>query len=426
MIIPTKKFLSILSLAFFISITGIYYKELYFFQFIFYLLLFIVSTIDFFTVVKKKKLRIRRVHDKYLSIGVNNQIKITIENLSERICFLLIRDEYPVNFKADNDTCSIKLNPYTYGTVVYHVKPILKGKYFFKNIFVRTRGFLGLVFRQYKIKYNTEISVYPNLIELKKFLTLVSNNREEQLGYKLRLSGGETEFDFLREYQPGDNYKKINWKATAKKRHPIIEIDKKEYNRNIIVLLDTGRMMTTKYGYLTKLDYAIDTSLILAAASLKKNDRFGVLSFSDKVNAFLPPSKSNRILTSILSTLYESVPSFTKSDYLSLYYFIKNKITKNSILFVFSELYNNIVSKDLIIILKLLARHHKVRLISFEEIEKESEGKKYQQIVRWTIQQSQLIERESIIRDLSYKGVNTIKVNAENIKTRVVNSYLSS
>src|SRR4030042_6773956 len=102
----------------------------------------------------------------------------------------------------------------------------------------------------------------------------------------MRFSGGETEFDFLREYQPGDNYKKINWKATAKKRHPIIEIDKKEYNRNIVVLLDTGRMMTTKYGYMTKLDYAIDTSLILAAASLKKNDRFGILSFSDKVNAF--------------------------------------------------------------------------------------------------------------------------------------------
>lgn len=426
MIIPTKKFLIVLSLGFFLSITGFFFKNLSFLQYIFYLLLFLISAIDFTTIAKKKEIKINRIHEKYLSIGVDNQIKISIENRSKKKCYLIIRDEYPIGFDVKVDTCFIKLDPFSYGTVKYYVKPILKGNYTFNNIFFRVSGMLGMIYRQYRILISTSISVYPNLIELKKYLNLISQNRQEQLGYKIRLSGGETEFDFLREYQPGDNYKKINWKATAKKKYPIVEIDQKELNRNILVVLDTGRMMTTKYGYLTKLDYAIDAALILAAASIKKNDRFGILSFSDKINSYLPPSKSNKILTSILSTLYAATPTFTKSDYLNAYRFIKNKITKNSIFFVFSELYNNTVSKDLKEMLELLALYHKVRLISFEEIEKESSGKNYLEIIQWTLQQSQVIERETIIKDLYYKGVNTIKVNTDNINTLVVNSYLSS
>ncbi len=425
MILPTKKFLLILSSGFILSVTGFFFSELSILQYILYLLLFLFSIIDFLNIVKKNELKIKRIHEKYLSIGIDNQIKISIENFSNKKCFFIIRDEYPEQFEVENDTCNIKLKPLSFGTVSYYVKPLLKGKYNFNNIYIRASGLFGLIYRQYKISLKTSISVYPNIIELRKFLNLISQNRQEQIGYKMRLPGGEIEFDFLRDYQAGDNYKKINWKATAKKRHPIVEVDQKEFNRNILVILDTGRMMTTKYGYLTKLDYAIDTALILAAASIKKNDRFGMLSFSDKINFFLPPSKSNKVLTSILSTLYETIPTFTKSNYMNAYRFIKNKITKNSILFVFSELYNNIVSKELKEMLQLLAKHHKVRLISFEEIERESLGRNYLEIVQWTLQQSQIIERETIIKDLFYKGIHTIKVNADNIKTLVVNSYLS-
>jgi len=155
MIIPTKRFLIILALAFFLSASGLYFKEIYFLLYIFYFLLFILCAVDFFTIVNKKKLKIRRIHEKYLSIGGNNQIKISVENLCGRICSLIIRDEYPQNFEVGNDTCMIKLNPYAYGIVTYHVKPILKGKYYFKNIFVRVKGFMGLIYRQYKIRYNT-------------------------------------------------------------------------------------------------------------------------------------------------------------------------------------------------------------------------------------------------------------------------------
>lgn len=286
MILPTKKFLLILYSGFILSIIGFFFRELSILQYIFYLLLFLFSIIDFLSIVRRNEIKIKRIHEKYLSIGIDNQIKISIENFSNKKSFFIIRDEYPEEFEVKNDTCNIKLKPLFFGTVSYYVKPLLKGKYNFNNIYIRVSGKFGLIYRQYKISLQTSISVYPNIIELKKFLNLISQNRQEQIGYKMRLPGGETEFDFLRDYQSGDNYKKINWKATAKKRHPIVEIDQKEFNRNILVILDTGRMMTTKYGYLTKLDYAIDTALILAAASIKKNDRFGMLSFSDKINFF--------------------------------------------------------------------------------------------------------------------------------------------
>ena len=86
---------------------------------------------------------------------------------------------------------------------------------------------MNLIARQYKFYLPTNVKVYPNFVELKKYLNLAAKNRQEQIGYKRGMPGGETEFDFLRKYYPGDSYKKINWKATARKRFPIIKIEQK-------------------------------------------------------------------------------------------------------------------------------------------------------------------------------------------------------
>jgi uncharacterized protein (DUF58 family) len=425
MIIPSKRFFIIFASGFVFTILGFYFPSLGFLQFIFYGILLIICAIDFFYVPKRRDMEISRKCSKYLSIGVDNPVKISVRNYTGRDSTVLIRDGYPMGFLVEKDTLQSKLTAHGVVTLTYYIKPVKKGEYKFEKVFVRVLGKFGLLFRQYKIPIITDVMVYPNIIEVKKYLKMSQRNRLEQIGYKKRISGGESEFDFLREYQQGDEYRKINWKASARRNFPIVRVDRQEYNRNVMVLVDEGRMMTTRYGFLSKLDYAVDATLVLAASALQNNDHFGFVSFHKEIDNFLAPSRKARALTSVLTALYKASPDFVKSDYFNVYRLLKNRLRKNSIIFVFSELYNEVVSRDLVRFLKMLSMRHRVFFISFEEIEREAEGKDLREMTRWALQLEQTVEKETIIRDLSKKGVHTIRVNPENIKQRVVNSYLS-
>jgi len=202
-------------------------------------------------------------------------------------------------------------------------------------------------------------------------------------------------------------------------------VDEKEYNRNVFTLIDAGRMMTTRYGDLTKLDYAVDASLILAGAASRKKDFFGLLTFSDKVHSYIKPSRKNRVLNEVLSALYKTEADFYRSDYLAAYRYLMHRLRKNSIIFVFSELYDRIVSEDLMRLLRLLAGHHQIYFVSFEEVEEWAKGEDLGSIARKILQEEQIAEKETIVRELSKTGIRTIRVNAENIKQKVVNTYLS-
>ncbi|MCG8571694.1 MAG: DUF58 domain-containing protein [Spirochaetes bacterium] len=425
MLVFTRRFLFLILLLILLTLAVFWQPDWKIVIYVCYGLLCILLFTDYFSIIKKDHLKLERTNDKYLSIGAENIIRLNIENQSRQQLVLTIRDEYPADFEVTADTIHLKLEGLHYKTVYYYVKPLKKGTYHFYYCFIRIQGKFGLSCRQYKYHLPSQIQVYPNIIELKKFINLIHQNRPEQLGYRKPVSGNENEFDYLREYQPGDQYKKINWKSTAKHGYPITEVDQKEFNRNILLVLDTGRMMTTQYENFTKLDYAIDTSLILAAASRERKDYFGLVAFSEQVNHFLPPSRKQNVLSSILETLNHIQPDFKKSDYYSMYRFIKKKVTKNSIIFIFSELYSKIVSDELIKTLQLLGRYHQVHLISFEEKEQEAKGKNFTDITRWILQQSQFIDKESCIKDLQKKGIRVIRVNPHTIKSQVVNSYLS-
>ncbi|HPB80596.1 MAG TPA: DUF58 domain-containing protein [Spirochaetota bacterium] len=426
MYIPMPRFFYLLGTGFLLSGMSLVYRDLGWTQYLLYLLLGIACAADWLLIPRKKDIRPHRIHERYLSLSARNPVTIAVENASARSASLVLRDMYPESFTVIDDTMTLRLSSRSTGNVRYYAEPVKKGHYDFQEIHIRVSCFFGLGARQYRYRISTGVKVYPNLIEMKKYLRLASVNRLEQIGYRLRELGGETEFDFLRDYQHGDDYKKINWKATAKKRFPVTQVYEKEYNRNIVALLDSGRMMTTRYGAMTKLDLAVNASLMLAAAATNRKDHYGVMVFSDSIHSYIPPMKESRLYGNILPALYAAEPEFSKTDYYGAYSFLQRRLQKNSLLFVFSELYNSVVSEELINVLMLLSKHHRVNFISFEEWEKEPEGKDHAAVTRWVLQQDQHLEKERIVQDLKKRGVHTIRVNRDDITRQVVNSYLSS
>ncbi len=426
MIIPQKKLLVLFAFASAGALCGIFAPAMMLPTLLLDCALIFAALYDFFSIPLKNELRIERVHDKYLSLGAENRIQLVLQNSSHKNASAEIRDGYPETFTSPDDTMLCAIPPLSERTAGYRIVPSKKGECSFEFVDVRLQGSFRLVARQYRYQTVTTAMVFPNIIELKKYLRMTTVHRIEQLGYRKRELGGENEFDFLREYIPGDDYKRIHWKATAKRRFPVTIIYDREYNRNVMALLDSGRMMSTRYGLLTKFDYAINAVLVLAAAARNRKDLFGVAVFSDTIKEFVQPRRGTSFFTGVLPALARAEAEYRHTDYQQMHSFLQKRLRKNSILFVFSELYNRTISSQLVAMLSNLSKNHAVRFVSFEEKEEDVEGKNPEEIARWILQKEIVVEKELMIRDLERKGVQTVRVNSDDITRKVVNAYLSS
>ena len=135
----------------------------------------------------------------------------------------------------------------------------------------------------------------------------------------LRRRGGETDFESLREYVHGDDVRRVDWKAFARRGKPMVRQYQVERGQELVLLVDCGRRMriTTAHGRLrgwTKLDWAIDAALELAAVALSKGDRVGGAAFERGLTTWVAPAKSGRQLTRLSRSLFGLQPSAHDSD----------------------------------------------------------------------------------------------------------------
>ena len=123
------------------------------------------------------------------------------------------------------------------------------------------------------------------------------------------------EFESLREYRPDDDFRRINWKASARKGRIIAQNFDVERSQSLMIVLDSGRMMMTGVAQMTKIDYAINAALLLSYVAMKEDDRVGLLTFSREVKRLLPPAKGKRQLHVIINALQKKEDSMEEPDF---------------------------------------------------------------------------------------------------------------
>jgi len=196
----------------------------------------------------------------------------------------------------------------------------LRGAFALGELRLRVRGALGLVERQGRFDGEQAIAVEPALAGLRHTLKLAASERWRDLGIRtLRRRGGETEFESLREYVPGDDKRRVDWKAFARRGKPMVRQYQVERGQELILLVDGGRRMrittaTGKKRGWTKLDWAIDAALQLAAVALAKGDRVGCATFDRGLSTWVVPSKGGRQLTRLSQALFAEQPSDHDAD----------------------------------------------------------------------------------------------------------------
>jgi uncharacterized protein (DUF58 family) len=378
---------------------------------------------------RRMALELARRTDDRLSLGADNPVALHVRNRCYLTLRLLIKDDPPAPFATAQRAFAVVLRPYAEERVTYHTRPLARGRYEFGDLHVRGRSLLGLSYWQRRIPRRQEVAVYPNLLELRRYQLLARSDRLRQAGFRLaRRLGQGTVFESLREYSPDDDFRSIDWKATARRHRPISRQYEAERSQTVILMLDAGRMMTTLIGDLSRLDYALNAALMLAYVAVERDDAVGLIAFADDVKAFVPPRKGVRQVGLITEALYDLQPALVEPDYAEAFALLSSRARKRALVVCFTDLVDVEASSRVLGHMAALAPHHLPLLITLRDSDLQRAAERAPQDVPETYQRALaaqvLHDRATALEVLRQRGAMVLDTLPEKLTVAAVNEYL--
>jgi uncharacterized protein (DUF58 family) len=376
-----------------------------------------------------KQFELKREHDNKLSLGAENPIRVSLRNRSWNRVSFTVRDEAPEQFKIETRTMEGQVAPRGEWQRVYHVRPLRRGDYQFGDLSLRWVGPLGLVVRQAKVDAKELVKVYPNLLDVRRYDLLLKRNRLQEMGLRTTRQFGEgTEFERLREYLPDDEYRRINWKATARRHFPVTTEYQTERSQQVIAVLDTGRMMQSPVADIAKLDYVVNAVLLLGYVATGKGDRVGMMSFADDVQHYLSPRQGRGQFYRMLELLYAVEPQPVEPNYRKALAYLAVKQRRRALVVVFTDLTGGVSLNTLVAQMSMLARNSLPLLVTISDPDVVNASQMTPNDSLGVYQRaaaSQLLDERRVVLDsLRQRGVLTLDVPANRLSMSVINRYL--
>ena len=245
---------------------------------------------------------------------------------------------------------------------------------------------------------------------------------------QVRRIGQSQEFDHIRHYVTGDDFQRINWKASSRGQDLQVNHYEDERAQPIYLLLDRSRSMQLPFDGLTLLDHSINAGLVLANTALAKYDQIGLLSFAEKTDVFLQANASSRQKHLLLEQLFDLQPSSGESDYEMLYSTIRRSLKVRSLLFLFVNFESLPAFERVLPILRLINKRHLLVPVFFENTELEryiqDVPKDLRMIYHHTLAEKILAEKKQMIYQMGLHGIQSLYTKPEELTINLINRYL--
>ncbi|MBS1921709.1 MAG: DUF58 domain-containing protein [Bacteroidetes bacterium] len=394
------------------------------------LLLAMAVLVDSFLIYSKRKgLLAERWTPERFSIGDPNKVLLHLKNKYHFPVRLSIIDELPVQFQERNWLRKLKLDSGSEHEFTYSLCPASRGEYEFGNINVYVHGPLSLIKRRYIFPEIKIVKVYPSYVQMQRYQLLAVSNKLQEAGVKrIRKIGHSMEFEQIKEYVRGDDYRTINWKATARKSDLMVNNYTDERSQQVYCLINKGRVMKMPFDGMTLLDHAINSSLVLSNIALVKQDKAGLITFAENLDTFLPADKKPTQMNLVLESLYRQKTQFLEPDFEKLFSVIRNRITNRSLLILFTNFESIESLQRELPALKKIAHYHLLLVVFFENTELTSltqyKTATIEDIYIKTIAEKFAYEKRLMVRELHKNGIPSILSTPEQLTVNTVNKYL--
>ncbi|MEN8816776.1 MAG: DUF58 domain-containing protein [Nonlabens sp.] len=370
----------------------------------------------------------RNLPDK-LSNGDKNPVEILVTNRYNSSIDVKIIDELPVQFQERNFEIKDTIKSGASRTFPYSVRPTERGEYHFGGLQIFVSTVLGFAQRKFSVDQDAMVPNYPSFLQLRKYELMAFTNKLKDYGLKkIRRIGHTMEFEQIKDYVQGDDVRNINWKASAKRNQLMINQFQDEKSQPVYSVIDKGRVMKMPFEELKLVDYAINSTLVISNIALKKGDKAGMFSFSDKVSNQVMAQKRASQMNLILETLYNLDTDFKESDFGRLYIDIKRSITQRSLLLLYTNFETMDALHRQLPYLQAIAKNHLLVVIFFDNTELQELVKQpavsTQEIYQKTIAEKFIYEKKLIVNELNKYGIQTILTEPKHLTVNTINKYL--
>ncbi|MDR1222830.1 MAG: DUF58 domain-containing protein [Tannerella sp.] len=394
------------------------------------LLLALVAAVDYIRLWSEKKgADAERYCAPRFSNGDDNEVRLVIESRYPFPVNIDIIDEIPVEFQRRDILFCVKMKAGGREVVHYKLRPVKRGEYNFGVVLLYVTTRTGLISRRIKCAEPVDVAVYPSYIMLHRYEIMAIHNNLTELGIKkIRRIGHDTEFESIKEYIKGDDYRTVNWKASARRHYPMVNIYQDERSQQVYNIIDKGRMMQHAFRGMTLLDYAINASLVLSFVAIRREDKAGLATFAEKFETFIPAGKQTGQMQQLLESLYRQQTTFGESDYSSLYVHLNKFINKRSLLIIYTNFDTIIGMERQIEYLRRLARRHVILVVFFEDTEMKAFAAKQPASIegyyRQVITDKFIFEKQHVTVKLKQHGIYSLLTEPDKLSVNIINKYL--
>ena len=371
----------------------------------------------------------RRKAPERLSNGDENPLSIYLENHYDFPVQIQIIDEIPFQFQKRDLMFRTALQSAETQILEYTLRPTKRGEYSFGAVNVYVKSPIRLLKRRYQFSQDKMVIVYPSFLQLRAYELMAISNRLTELGVKkIQKIGQSQEFEQIRQYVQGDDIRNINWKATARRNDLMVNAFQEEKSQNVYCLIDKGRVMQMPFDGLSLLDYAINATLVLSNIAIYKQDKAGVITFSDRMGQVLLADRKAGQMTKILDVLYKQKTRFLETDYEALYVHTKTYIRQRSLFLLFTNFETVTSMRRQLPYFRKLAKNHLLIIVFFENTELRALLDKpvntTEKIYLKTIAEKYFYEKQQIIKELGQFGIQALLTAPQNLTVNTVNKYL--
>lgn len=377
---------------------------------------------------QKNPISVRRFMPRIL--GINDEVHVDLEisysgdiplsaELIEELPQQLQKRDFKLFFQISTGVQKLR----------YHIIPLDRGKYQFGETILLIESPLKLVKRRLVLPTSEEKAVYPSILQMREMELMAFNRRASMAGAKrLNRIGQSYEFEQITPFVEGDDFRNINWKATGKSRLLMVNQFQDERSQNLYCVISKGRAMKMTFQGLSLLDYAINASLALSNVALKKYDKVGLITFSDKIGTAMRAENRKGQLNKILEALYSERERSNEPSYELLYRSLDRIATNRSLIVLFTHFETPQMLERALPLLKKIRKKHVLVLVLFQDKELQklanSPKKDVTSIYEVTLAQRQQLERQEIARKLRSHGIHAFSSTPEKLSAETLNAYL--
>jgi len=389
-----------------------------------------VVLIDLFSLARPKDFSVERQIGLIASLAKPHPVRLTINNHSQRMQPVWIRDGLPAQLTADPDELIVELEARSRTTLKYQLFASRRGAFQFASVFLRVRSRWGMWQRMIELPLAATVNVYPDMQQLAEYALLARTNRLSQMGVRrTRKLGQDNEFERLRDFTLDDNYKHIEWRSTARRNRLTVKDFQANQSQRIVFLVDCGRMMTGEAAGISLLDHALNAMLMLSYVALRQGDQVGLICFSNRIHTYIPTRGGMGQMNKLLHGSFDRFPKMVESRYDDAFLHLAKHVRKRALVVLITNVIDQVNAHQVHQYLSTFSGRHLTLGVLlrdrqlFSAVDDEAchreetrfDAAAAADILNW---------RQQVLADLEQKGVLAVDAFPEQLATPLVNRYL--